>query len=62
MSEQGGEETLVVTSPKRPVGRAFYPVDAKLNVFQIFVFGLQHVLSMFVGIITPPWLSRAPSA
>ena len=54
MSEQGGEETLVVTSPKRPVGRAFYPVDAKLNVFQIFVFGLQHVLSMFVGIITPP--------
>ena len=34
--------------------RKFYSIDAKLTPFQIVLFGLQHVLSMFVGIVTPP--------
>lgn len=34
--------------------RAFYPVEAKLSVGQILLFGIQHVLAMFIGIVTPP--------
>lgn len=34
--------------------RSFYPLDARLTPFQILLFGFQHVLSMFVGIVTPP--------
>lgn len=54
MSDQGGQETLVIKNPLGLGGRSFYPVNAKLSVFQVIIFGLQHVLSMFVGIITPP--------
>jgi xanthine permease XanP len=36
------------------MSRPFYPLEAKLSPRQIFLFGLQHVFAMFVGIITPP--------
>lgn len=36
------------------MSRPFYPIDAPLTAGQIFLFGLQHVLAMFVGIVTPP--------
>lgn len=35
------------------MARTFFPIDATLAPRQIFLFGLQHVLSMFVGIVTP---------
>lgn len=36
------------------MSRPFYPIDAALSPRQILLFGLQHVLAMFVGIVTPP--------
>ena len=36
------------------MSRPFYPIDAPVSPRQIFLFGLQHVLAMFVGIVTPP--------
>jgi xanthine permease XanP len=41
-------------SVRRELKRKFYPIEAKLTPFQIVLFGFQHVLSMFVGIVTPP--------
>jgi xanthine permease XanP len=41
-------------STRKMEKRKFYSIDAKLTPFQIVIFGLQHVLSMFVGIVTPP--------
>ena len=37
-------------------GGAFYGVDDPIPPWMAFVLGLQHVLGMFVGIITPPLL------
>lgn len=39
---------------RRTSRRTFYPLDAHLSFWQILLFGIQHVLSMFVGIVTPP--------
>lgn len=39
---------------RRRMSRPFYPIDAPLTARQIVLFGLQHVLAMFVGIVTPP--------
>lgn len=54
MGDLGGKETVIIRHNIGPGGRPFYPVDAKLSAPKIVLFGLQHVLSMFVGIITPP--------
>lgn len=36
------------------MARPFLALDEKLAPWQILVYGLQHVLAMFVGIVTPP--------
>lgn len=54
MTDIGGKTTVAMRESQRSSGRKFYPVHAKLSFFQVFIFGLQHVLSMFVGIVTPP--------
>ena len=47
--------TIPMSPESREVGRRkFYPIEAKLSAFQIVLFGMQHVLAMFVGIVTPP--------
>lgn len=53
MSDQS-RVTVPMRESKRAPLRPFYPVDAKLSPLKILLFGFQHVLSMFVGIITPP--------
>ncbi|MDP8236435.1 MAG: solute carrier family 23 protein [Candidatus Erginobacter occultus] len=36
--------------------RPFFGVEAKVGVFTVLLGGTQHVLAMFVGIVTPPLL------
>jgi xanthine permease XanP len=54
MTSSGGKHTQTKRESIAESGRTFYPVDAKLSIAQIILFGFQHVLSMFVGIVTPP--------
>lgn len=46
--------TRAIPDAQRGMGRRFIPVHARLSLLQIVLFGFQHVLSMFVGIVTPP--------
>ena len=53
-SKEQGRETVQMAESRRTSRRRFFPLDAHLSAWQILLFSIQHVLSMFVGIVTPP--------
>lgn len=54
MTASGGKQTDTEGCAERQSRRVFYGVDAKLTKPKVALFAFQHVLAMFVGIITPP--------